>query len=654
MIILRTNFLYTVLSVIVSTGTYAQSFPDSVTKKLKAAVSDSAQVIVLLDAGDAVIGTAPAVSFNYYQQALTFSKKMNNTRCIAMSLGSVGISYIEMNKFDSAIIIFQQSIPFYRQLKDTVKEASVLGNIGNVYLHKKDNATAIDYYIQSARLWETAANQQWLPTLYSNICALLNDQQEYTRALEFGNKAVALARKTGNKESEINGLINLSESYGRLGNIEKQYELLQQVLPLAKTGGDNMQIGSAYNSLGDYHRKKEQYQIALTNYLDGFAYTQKLGNNYHLIPCCLRLARTYLKLQQNDKALQYIKQAEQLADEVGERAELHEIYQVRGDIEQQLGNHKLAADYFSKTLTLTDSIFTAETSEKVAEVEARYQNEKKQQEILQLEKDKKVQKLTIRQRTTINYILFGLVAALLLTGFMGYRNFRNRQQLKQQRITELEKEKQLFATQSLLKGQEEERNRLAKDLHDGLGGLLSGVKLQLGAMKGNLILSEEHGRMFNNALGKLDESIDEMRRVAHNMMPEALIKLGLQQALQDYCDGLSVSQHFSIKGEFYGLDKRMDSATEVVVYRIVQELLNNAVKHSGATNILAQVMRNENNLTITVEDDGKGFDKEIVMSGTGLKNVRSRVDYLKGQMDVQTAPGKGTSIHIDCIIDSNG
>ena len=195
---------------------------------------------------------------------------------------------------------------------------------------------------------------------------------------------------------------------------------------------------------------------------------------------------------------------------------------------------------------------------------------------------------------------------------------------------------------------------MAKDLHDGLGGLLSGVKLQLGAMKGNLILSEEHGRIFNSALVKLDESISEMRRVAHNMMPEALMNLGLQQALQDYCDGLSVAQPFTINCEFHGLETRMDAATEVVVYRIVQELLNNAVKHSDASNILAQVMRNENNLTITVEDDGKGFDVTAVRQGAGLKNIRSRVDYLKGQMDVQSTLAKGTSIHIDCTITNNG
>jgi two-component system, NarL family, sensor kinase len=654
--ILKSFFFQVMLSVFACVCTYAQNIPDSITQKLKAAVSDSARVIILLDEGDAIISDAPAVSFTYYQQALALGKKMNNKRCIAMSLGSVGIAYIEMNKFDSAIHIFQQSVPFYRELKDTSKEASVLANIGNVYLHKKDNAAAIEYYLQSARLLETASDQKWLATLYSNISALLNDQKEYTRAVEFGNKAVAIARKLGNRISEVNALINLSSSYSQLGDVDKEYALLQEALPIAKGNGDDMPVGTIYNSLGDYHRKIEKYPVALTNYLEGYRYMQKLGNKYYLIPSTIRLARTYFKMNENEKALQYIKEAEKIAGEVGERAELHEIYEVRAGIEQKAGNYKLAADYFSKTLILTDSIFTAEASEKVAEVEARYQNEKKQQEILQLEKDKKIQSLIIKQKSTFNYILLGSVAALLLTFFLGYRNFKHGQKLKQQRITELENEKLLLATQSIVKGQEEERSRLAKDLHDGLGGLLSGVKLQLGAMKGNLILSEEHGRTFNNALGKLDESINEMRRVAHNMMPEALMKLGLQQALQDYCDGLSALQPFKINCEFHALEKRMPASTEIVVYRIVQELLNNAVKHSGATNILAQVIRQDNSLSITIEDNGKGFDISNAgfKRGAGLSNIQSRVDYLKGHMDIESTSAKGTSIHIDCNIESNG
>jgi len=203
----------------------------------------------------------------------------------------------------------------------------------------------------------------------------------------------------------------------------------------------------------------------------------------------------------------------------------------------------------------------------------------------------------------------------------------------------------------LLKGQEEERSRMARDLHDGLGGMLSGVKLSLGAMKGNIILSEENGNLFSRVLDQLDHSINEMRRVAHNMMPEALVKLGLQQAIQDYCDGLAESITTKFKVQIHGLEKRMEESTEIVIYRIVQELLNNIVKHANATEVLVQLMRHDANLTITIEDNGNGFDVgSSENKGSGLGNVRSRVDYLKGQMDIQSHPGKGTSIHIDFII----
>jgi signal transduction histidine kinase len=307
----------------------------------------------------------------------------------------------------------------------------------------------------------------------------------------------------------------------------------------------------------------------------------------------------------------------------------------------------MALETYKKYYAANDTLQNEESRKMTLELDKKYDTEKKEKQLL-------VQQVTIRQKNTLNYILAGSAVTLLLISLLTYRNYRQKQKLQQQKIAELEKEKLLSAAKSILKGQEEERSRLAKDLHDGLGGLLSGVKLQLGAMKGNLILSEEHGQIFNTALVKLDESISEMRRVAHNMMPEALMKLGLQQALQDYCEGLSAAQPFTINGEFYGLEKRMESGTEVVVYRIVQELLNNAVKHSGASVILAQVMRQENNLTITVEDNGKGFDMPTILQGAGLKNIRSRVDYLKGQLDIQTEPGKGTSVHIDCIIENNG
>lgn len=649
MILLRSYFFLAMAVMFACNYCYAQDIPDSVLKKLNNASTDSARVIILLETGESIEASVPATSFNYYQQALVLSKKINNIRCILSSLHDIGLCYMELNKLDSSIITFEQAIPFARQLKDTVRVARILGNIGNLYLHKKDPATAIDYYLQSARLWETAADQQWLPSLYSNINGLLNDQQEYTTALEYGSKAVTLARKIGDSRSEINGLFNLSESYGYLGNSEKQYELLQEVLPLARKSENNEVMASVYNSLGGYYFKKQQYQLSLTNYLDGNKHVQQMGNKYLLSSSCAMLAQVYFKLKQNGKALQYIQQAEKVADEVGARADLKEIYHTRAEIEQQAGNHKLANEYFSKTLTLTDSLFKAETSEKVADIEGKYQNEKKRQEILQLEKDKKIQSLTIRQKSAINYILFGSVAALLIVGFLGYRNLQHRQKLKQQRIIELEKDRQLIAVDSLLKGQEEERSRLAKDLHDGLGGLLSGVKFSLSNMKDNLIVTPENMVVFDRSLDMIDTSIKELRRVAHNMMPEMLTRFGLDEALKEYCNTINAAKLLDVKYQSLGMETRLDKPTEIIIYRIVQELLNNVLKHAGASKAFMQIIRENDRLSIVVEDNGKGFDTSLLENnkGAGWANIRSRVEYLKGQLDVHSETGKGALVNIE-------
>ena len=370
----------------------------------------------------------------------------------------------------------------------------------------------------------------------------------------------------------------------------------------------------------------------------------------------LALAQVNRKLKNYLNALKYIIEAEKLANDVGERAELRDIYSIRAQIEQEVGNYKISAEYYSKTVTLSDSLFKTSTSEKIAEAEARYQNEKKQKEIIQLQKDKEIQSLSIKQKSTLNYILVGSLAALLIVGFLSYRNIRHRQQLakqqdelQQQQIRELEKDKQLVAVDSLLKGQEEERSRLAKDLHDGLGGLLSGVKFSISNMKDNLVMTPDNMAVFERSLDMIDTSIKELRRVAHNMMPEMLTKFGLDEALKEYCNTINATKLITVKYQSHGMEARLDKSVEIIIYRIIQELLNNTMKHAAATETFVQVIREGNRLNVVVEDNGKGFDSNLDSNniGAGLTNVRSRVDYLKGQLAIHAKQGKGTLVNIE-------
>lgn len=646
--ILLTLFFY-------NTGV-AQTIPDSLLNKLNKAANDSAKAITLLEIGESIEGVAPEKSMEYYRQALAIGQRIKNIRVIFSSYHDKGICYINLNKMDSAILTFEKAIPFARLLNDTVREARIIGNIGNAYLHKKDRATAIEYYLKSIRLWETASDKKYLPILYSNTSALLDEQKEHTRAVEYGNKAVTMAQQQGDEYSEVVALVNLSTTYSHLGQHEKEYELLEKALPLAKKNKDLDHISTVYLNMGGYFFKKKNYSSALEKYLESYNYIKQMGNQYSFSTVCTALAQVYYQLNQNDKALQYILQAETAANETGTRTDLKEIYKTRAEIEQKAGNYKLASEYYSKTLVVSDSLFKTETSEKVAEVEAQYQNEKKQTEIGQLEKDKQIQALSLKQKSTLNYILIGSLGGVLVVGFLSFRNIRHRQQLarqqdelQQQRIRELEKDKQLVAVDSLLKGQEEERSRLAKDLHDGLGGLLSGVKYSLSNMKDNLVITPENMTVFERSLDMIDTSIKELRRVAHNMMPEMLTKFGLDEALKEYCNTINATKLVMVKYQSVGMESRFDKSSEIIVYRIIQELLNNILKHAGATEAFVQLVRDGSRLNVVVEDNGKGFNVNLPESnkGAGLLNIQSRVEYLKGKLDIHSRPNKGTLVNIE-------
>jgi signal transduction histidine kinase len=196
----------------------------------------------------------------------------------------------------------------------------------------------------------------------------------------------------------------------------------------------------------------------------------------------------------------------------------------------------------------------------------------------------------------------------------------------------------------------EERTRLAKDLHDGLGSILSSAKYSFSNMKETLPITPVTAAAFDRSMGMLDLSISELRRIAHNMMPEALVKFGLDTALRDFCHSVERSGALQLTYQSFEIQENsIPAITAGSVYRIIQELVNNILKHASATTALVQLIRKGDTLSITVEDNGRGFNASILESsdGSGYLNLRNRVEYLNGTLDIQTAPDKGTSVNIE-------
>lgn len=560
--------------------------------------------------------------------------------------------YHATQDFDKALAFTKNALKTADKNKNQLQKAEALRTLFVIYMNLEKDTLAIQTAQKAQQLTEKLNDTTNLSMMYGNLARLYYEIGSFEKSLAFGKKGIEAGKKYHNLKGLLISLNNTAVTSMELNDNKHAEKIFVELLKIAKENNIPRSQVKALVNLTNL-KMLEGNRPAFLSYYRQLQHFLQQNPNAPFAQSDLKqmpIYTGYKELYEN-----HFQQAENTAKQgITELKGDNELVKKIMDLLSEINFAKRDYDAAGKYRFLSDSVQVLLDQENLtnfeAELSKKYETEKKETQI-------KLQESKIKQKNILNYLLIGGTLALLTILGLSYRNHNHRKKLQQQRITELETEKQLLAAESLLQGQEEERSRLAKDLHDGLGGLLSGIKLQLGAMKGNLILTQDNANAFDRALSKLDESIGEMRRVAHNMMPESLVRSGLKQAILDYCTSLSENQKFTINCELHGIDEKLNGSTEVILYRIVQELVNNAVKHAEATEILVQILRHENgHFSITVEDNGKGFDVEKTnfMQSAGMRNMQSRINYLRGTMDVKSAPGKGTSIFIECQDENNG
>lgn len=321
-------------------------------------------------------------------------------------------------------------------------------------------------------------------------------------------------------------------------------------------------------------------------------------------------------------------------------------------IYETLGDYKSAVFWSNQTDVLKDTLLNRRIRESILANEIKYQSLQKENEIKTLLAEKEKTASDIRN-TRIIIVL--IMTILILIGYFIFKNHqKNKRLLHHQEINALqklqeEKQKQkLVSLDAMLQGEEKERNRLSRDLHDGLGSVLASIRYKVL----DLQLSQPNDRV-DSVLKDMDYAISEMRRISHNLMPEALRRFGLEISLEDLCKSLQNPQT-KIELQLYGSFRDLSMDQQTHIYRIIQELLYNSLKHSFASNILVQASLEDHMVFITVEDNGVGFPMEILDEeskvGVGLNNVKIRVNYLHGKLDIRSEEGRGTSVDIELFV----
>ncbi|HEX6431631.1 MAG TPA: sensor histidine kinase [Niastella sp.] len=318
------------------------------------------------------------------------------------------------------------------------------------------------------------------------------------------------------------------------------------------------------------------------------------------------------------------------------------------------GNKAEGYNWAAKYIVLSDSLYEAKFQNDIVEFEKKYKNAENQKKISLLQAANEKAALTSRNHKLWAWLFGGFSVFLLALAILGWLYYRNTRKLAaqkevsyQQQLAAIGQQQQLKLAGALLQGEERERKRMAGDLHDGLGGMLAGVKINLSRLS-PASKEDVFAKDLPVIINQLDKSVNELRRIARNLMPESLLNSGLEIALKEICESFA-SPEQTIDFQAYNIEKDITQDMQVTIFRIVQELLTNAVRHAGATAILVQCSQNENIFFITVEDNGKGFLTSQVDAGKGigLTNVKNRVDYLKGTLDIESAPGAGTTINIE-------
>ncbi len=585
-------------------------------------------------------------------EVIDISKTQNYKRGIQTGYQTAQLYYSDRGDFSKALLYADST--FEALEGDTAKKARMITayvhhNVGGDYIKMGDYDQALFHFTQAAVLLEQY-QPEMLSSVYSGIAEVYERMLQSEKAIEYDLKAIASAEKYGNKTAIVRRKLNYITRMVNQQKFDQVDALLNEIEPMLNETGGSWSWFLFHQSKGYLFRHRKNYNETISHLSKAKEYAQNSDDKYQFLSILDPLAKTLMEAGRHGEAKAYIDIQINKGQEYQMKFSRLNGYSNMAEWAAGSGDYKTANEFLIRKLALADSITSEETKDKIAKMETRFQVEAKDKEIKMLNDEKQLQLLLIRQKNILNYILIGGGAALVVILLLGYRNHTNSQKLQLRRITELETEKQLTATEAVLKGEEQERARLAKDLHDGLGGMLSGIKHSFSSMKGNMIMTPENRQAFERSMDMLDSSIKEMRRVAHNMMPEALVKFGLDTALRDFCNSIHQSGILSVSYQSIGLENAsINNTVAITTFRIVQELLNNILKHASAKTAIVQITLNAGTLLATIEDDGKGFDMAELASGKGMgwHNIQNRVEFLKGKLDINSQPNVGTSILIE-------
>ena len=668
---------------------FGQGQEDSLQLQLKQATNWKQQINAHQDLAYYYVRSDSSQVMQHINAMQSIARKEKDDLGFYQSYMSLASFYTHLSQYDLAKQALDNGYFYSLKINEPENTSAILGNMGvlKYYLNELDSAK---YYLDTAyQIKKTLpdVDSSNLARNLNSLAVISADLDLYQEAITYQTEALNISKSIGENSSYLRALSGIAGLYSKLDEFDKSLDYEYQVYHLAKKISDSEAVGVSARNIGMKYLDKNSLDSAYFYFNTAINYFTKIGYKKGLAEANLSFGDLYREKSALDLSMQYYELAIQYANDISDdrilagakknvglillkekkyvqsKALLEEGLQLYENLGNTFGiqesllaltnfhklhnNWKVAFSYNDRYKNLSDSINNEKFNADVKNLQIKYETEIKDSQI-------ENQGITIQsQKTQRNSIigasLFLLASASLLIWQLiqqGKKNrliFNQKNQLHEQHIVHLEKENKILAMSSMIEGQESERKRIAQDLHDGLGGLLATIKVKFNIIQKELRELESMD-VYQRTSMMIDDACTEVRKIAHNMMPDSLTKLGLVEAVRDISEYTS---DINIKVINLGTH-RMTETQDIMIYRIIQEFINNTRKHAHAEQIIVQFSSDDHHSIIYIEDDGCGFDVNSTSApkGLGLKSIESRIKYLGGTHELDSALGVGTTLQI--------
>ncbi|MCC9071252.1 tetratricopeptide repeat protein [Flavobacterium sp. F-65] len=517
---------------------------------------------------------------------------------------------------------------------------------GVAYRLKGNLKLALKNLFKSADLAIEYKNDKLLTSDYLEIANTYMSNNDFKNTIVYNKKAIAIIRLHGNKEQLAINLLNTGFSYYRLNELDSALSLYNEAAPIFDD--IDLKIGKAY-TIGNralVYWKQGKYVIAEQDLLRAIKMLDALGDTFGMADYHNQLGRIYSEQRQTEKAINHTLTALKMAKDLDLKEQIRDATLLLSELYEVVKDYPKAFTYQSQYIAYKDSIENTEATKQLANLRTDFEVSQKEKEIALLEK----RQLSNRIYSIVTVFL--LLFAILLLLYFRQRFKNTRLMVHNERNQHDEKIKKLLTTQetktlqSMVQGQENERKRIARELHNHFGSLMATIKVNLNAIDENTI-SNHHTLTI-----LVDQACTDIRNLSHELNMGISDNFGLVPALKELTSHLQQANGIEVEFTAAMCQEQMSSENEIIVYRIVQELVNNVLKHASATklSILLTCFDDESLINIIVQDNGKGFsttEKSKDVSGMGLKTLKEIISDLNGSIKFDSNPASGTTVNID-------